>query len=418
MKHAFTVPDNPLLQGIKVIGIGKHGSKPLPADQIAAISEYLSAGGEVPIQKGAFYGSLLAKEPTSEEQQLLVGEGTDAADIYNALCADAPAAMQAIGVKLLRKQYLSAAEARTLGSFLFSDAPGETFRGMAASMLRMRYETDEEYQGLMEAAVATYSPGFQDARPTAELVVQLAEPFDGVEHSYMITPILAQAFQQAGYRVVVAMGRSAGPKYTLNTRDIYQELAGQFMQQSSDLAQPVPEFGWALDQQLLSPALDKWVDRRRLIFKRPFLATLEKVLNPCQASILVTSVFHITYIQKMITLAGMAGFSGVIVLKRGLEGTLAPSVAKASGITCAVRQQDGSFLTQSFEASQEALSAYRAGADDLVPDPTAEANAQLIRQFISQGFTGNEDFDKRASLALALYRQGLDWIRANSLLNA
>ncbi|GAA4442899.1 hypothetical protein GCM10023188_43120 [Pontibacter saemangeumensis] len=411
MKNSYIVPDNPLLQGIKVIGIGKHGSKPLPVDQIEAILTYLSAEDEVPIQKGAFYGSLLAKEPTVEEQRLLLGNGGETARLYDSLCADAPDDMKAIGVKLLGKQHLNTAEARTLGRFLFSDAAGETFRGMAASMLRMRYETDEEYQGLLEAAVSTYSPGFRDALPAREAVIQLAEPFDGVEHSYMITPLLAQVFQQAGFPVVVTMGRSAGPKYALNTLEIYQELGAEFMQQSPDVAQPAPEFGWALDQRLLSPALDRWVDRRRLIFKRPFLATLEKVLNPCKASILVTSVFHITYIEKMITLAGMAGFSGVIVLKRGLEGTLAPSIAKASGITCAVRQQDGSFLTQSFEASHEAFSAYRAGTDEVVQNPTAEANIRLIRQFISQGFTGNEDFDKRVNLATALYKQGLAWIR-------
>ena len=82
------------------------------------------------------------------------------------------------------------------------------------------------------------------------------------------------------------------------------------------------------------------------------------------------------------------------------------------------RQQDGSFLTQAFEASQEAFSAYRTGADDIVPHPTAEVNFQLIRQFSSQGFTGNEDFDKRVRLAIAIYRQGLEWIKANSPLYA
>lgn len=396
-----------------MIGIGKHGSKPLPADQIEAIAAYLSEEKEVPIQKGAFYGSLLAKGPTAEEQRLLPEAGQDAEVIYNMLCADAPARMQGIGLKLLRKQHLSPDEARTLGEFLFSDEPGETFRGMAASMLRMRYETDEEYQGLMEAAVSTYNPAFREAPSLQERVIQLAEPFDGVEHSFMITPILGRVFQQEGYPVVVTMGRSAGPKYALNTLDLYQELAGQFMQQNNDLTLAAPEYGWALDQRLLSPALDQWVNRRRLLFKRPFLATLEKVLNPCQADILVTSVFHITYIEKMITLAGMAGFTGVIVLKRGLEGSLAPSIAKASGITCAVRQQDGSFLTQSFEANQEAFSTYRAEADALVQDTNAEMNAQLIRQFLSQGFTGEEDFDKRVNLAIALYRQGLEWIQQN-----
>ena len=50
-------------------------------------------------------------------------------------------------------------------------------------------------------------------------------------------------------------------------------------------------YGWVLDQKALSSALDRWVDRRRVLLKRPFLATLEKVLNPCRAKILVTSVF-------------------------------------------------------------------------------------------------------------------------------
>jgi anthranilate phosphoribosyltransferase len=414
MKNSYTVVDNPLLQGIKVIGIGKHGSKPLPAAQIETIAAYLSEEGGTPIQKGGFYGSLLAKGPTEEERHLLIGEGRNAEDIYETLCADAPAHMRAIGVKLLRKEHLSTEEARELGKFLFSDLPGETLRGMAASMLRMRYETDEEYQGLMEAAVSSYSPGFHEAPSARGPVIQLAEPFDGVEHSFMITPLLARVFQQAGFPVVVTMGRSAGPKYALNALDLYQELAGQFIYRISDLVQPAPEFGWALDQRVLSPALDEWVDRRRLIFKRPFLATLEKVLNPCKASILMTSVFHITYIEKMITLAGMAGFSGVIVLKRGLEGSLAPSIAKASGITCAVRRQDGSFLTESFEATHDTFSAYRAGADAVIQEPTAEANAQLIRQFISQGLTGEEDFDKRVGLATALYRKGLEWIIDNA----
>ncbi|WP_114782857.1 anthranilate phosphoribosyltransferase [Botryobacter ruber] len=414
MEHIKAVSDNPLLEGIKVIGIGKHGSKPLPGPQIEEIFNYLSDKEVIAIQKGAFYGSLVAKNPTVEEQKLFKGKGNGAEAIYKMLCQDAPADMKATGVKLLSKETLNADEARILGNFLFSDLPGEAFRGMAASMLRMRYETDAEYQGLMEAAIATYSPSFRAAPPLDNNLVQLAEPFDGVEHSYMITPILAHVFQEAGYPVVVSMGRSAGPKYALNTLDIYKELEAPFLQQNSDLAKPAPKYGWALDQQVLSPALDQWVDRRRLIFKRPFLATLEKVLNPCHAGILVTSVFHITYIDKMITLAGMAGFSGVIVLKRGLEGTLVPSIAKASGITCAVRQPDGSFLTQSFDATHEIYSDFRAEADAVVEHPAAAANADLIRSYISQGATGNEDFDKRVNLAIALYQQGLEWIRNNS----
>jgi anthranilate phosphoribosyltransferase len=406
--------DNPLVQGIKIIGIGKHGSKTLPMPLLEEISGYIQTKEILSIQKGAFFGALMAKGPTAEEKRLLIdlcGADDNVEALYDHLCGNSPAHMKVIGIKLLSRDTLSVNEAQQLGNYLFSDEPGEAFRGMAVSMLRIRYETEEEYEGLYKAVVAVFAPGFQKTHPDSEAFIQLAEPFDGVEHSYMITPLLAQAFQKKEYRVIVTTGRSSGPKLALNPLDIYQAIGGEtFIQNIQSLPEVPPPCGWVLDQAALSPALDQWVDRRRLIFKRPFLATLEKVLNPCSAKILITSVFHITYMEKMITLAAMAGFVGVIVLKRGLEGTLAPSIAKASGILCAVIQADGSLITQTFDATHDNFTPFRAEADEVVEDLTVEENIRLIRSFQEKGFTGNEDFDKRVNLAIALYSTGLDWI--------
>jgi anthranilate phosphoribosyltransferase len=414
MDHiVYTSLENPLVQGIKIIGIGKHGSKPLPAPVVEEISAYLQSGEVVPVQQGAFFGALLAKGPTEDEKKLLLqvcGETDNEATLYEHLCTDSPASVRPVGIKLLSRETLTVDEARELGRYLFSDEPGETFRGMAVSMLRIRYETDAEYAGLYKAVLATFLPDFRKTPSNLKAAIQLAEPFDGVEHSYMITPLLAQAFQQKGYPVIVTTGRSSGPKLALNPLDIYQALGGSFIQGNQSLAETPPAFGWVLDQAAFSPALDRWVDRRRLIFKRPFLATLEKVLNPCGANILITSVFHITYMEKMIDLAAMAGFSAVIVLKRGLEGTLAPSIAKASGILCAVIQPDGSYLTRAFDATDEEFTAFRAESDDVVENLSVADNIRLVRHFDKNGFTGNDDFDKRVNLAVALYGKGLDWI--------
>jgi anthranilate phosphoribosyltransferase len=146
------------------------------------------------------------------------------------------------------------------------------------------------------------------------------------------------------------------------------------------------------------------------MLKRPFLATMEKVLNPCGASILITSVFHITYLEKMITLADMTGFTAVIVLKRGLEGTLAPSTARASGILCAARQQDGTWKTHSIAADTVAFSAFRSAADEVVAPLHAGDNLSLIRRFTEKGQTGNTDFDNRINLSIALYAKGMEWL--------
>ena len=417
MNQIYTTTDNPVVQGIKTIGIGKHGSKPLPLPLLDEIVAYLETPDVVPIQKGAFYGALMAKGPTEEEQKLLKKPGSDSLlsyeELYRQLCPDSPPEMEELGIKLLKKELLTEEEARILGDYLFSDLPGETFRGMAVSMLRIRYETEEEYKGLQDAAAATFSPGFKENVPAPAFTIQLAEPFDGVEHSYMITPLIANALQKKGYPVVVSMGRSSGPKLSLDTLDIYKGLNASFLKGNQQLQEGSPLYGWALDQKDLSPALDQWVDRRRLIFKRPFLATSEKVLNPCRAKILITSVFHITYMEKMVHLAEMTGFSGVIVLKRGLEGSLAPSLSKASGILCAARQADGSFATTTFDAGEEAFAAFRAETDDIVDPLRLEDNLDLIRKYTQEGQTGNEDFDKRVGLANALYLKGLDWVTQN-----
>jgi anthranilate phosphoribosyltransferase len=404
----------PLGRGIQFIGIGKHGSKDLPEELVQEILLELQSKRANQLQMGVFFGALAAKGIAAHEYRLeaFLGEDTlrDPATLYQRLCPDSPQSMQAIGVKILNKLSLDRDESTQLGNYLLSNSPGESFRGMAASVLRIRYETDDEYLGLIRAAEATYAEGFQTAVPAPKTVVQLAEPFDGVEHSYLITPLLAHFLQEQGYLAVSMMGRSGGPKLALNLLDLYEALPPAFLTENHQLSGAPPPYGWALHQKHLSPSLDAWTERRRQMLKRPFLATMEKVLNPCRASILITSVFHITYLEKMVKLADMTGFTGVLVLKRGLEGTLAPSIARASGILCAAKTADGSWKTQTFDASTEDLSPFRSDQDEVVEPLRREDNLSLIHQFTANGHTDNEDFDKRVNLAKALYRKGLNWM--------
>ena len=305
----------PLGRGIKHIGIGKYGSKPLTSELLAECRAALVNPASHPLQRGAFLGALLAKGMTPEEKTLesVIGKGAFEHPTFfiNTVCSDLPVGLHPIATKLVRGANLQVSEAEQLGDYLFGKGACETFRGLAASIMRVRHETNEEYQGLMRAAERTFSPGFKLTPPAHKPLVQLAEPFDGVEHSYLITPLLGQFFQSRGYGSLSMVGRSGGPKFTLNALDLYTKLDCRFLQSNYELDTPLSAFGWVLDQKVLSPAVNSWVDRRKVIIKRPFLATLEKVLNPCQAKILVTSVFHITYQMKMAELAMLAGFDGV-----------------------------------------------------------------------------------------------------------
>ncbi|QJW91811.1 anthranilate phosphoribosyltransferase [Spirosoma taeanense] len=406
--------DTALGRGIKHIGIGKYGSKPLPPDLLAECREALMDPLAHPLQRGAFLGALLAKGPTPEEMTLeeVIGKRAFSHPTFfiSKVCPDLPEGMHPIATKLVRGHNLQVSEAHQLGDYLFGDGECETFRGLAASIMRVRHETNEEYHGLMRAAEDTYSPGFGKISCANRPLIQLAEPFDGVENSYMITPLLAQFFHKHNYGVVSVVGRSGGPKFTLNALDVYMHLGCQFLQSNHELDTPLANYGWVLDQKALSPAINHWVDRRRILIKRPFLATLEKVLNPCHAQILVTSVFHITYQMKMAELAMMAGFDAVIVLKRGLEGSLAPSTSRATGILCAVRTPRGHLFYQHFEGDSSTFASFRTERETQYDLPLAADNARLIKQFMTDGHTDDADFDNRVRFAHALYGRGLSWI--------
>jgi hypothetical protein len=121
-------------------------------------------------------------------------------------------------------------------------------------------------------------------------------------------------------------------------------------------------------------------------------------------------VFHIPYLEKMVELAAMAGFDGVIVLKRGVEGSLAASLAKATGILCAAKMADGSFITKSIDANNDDFVQYKADADEIIENLSSEKNIEYINKYIIHGKTGNSDFDNRVALSIELYKQGLKWI--------
>jgi len=408
--------DTVLGRGIKHIGIGKHGSKPLPPDLLAECRTALTDSATHPLQRGAFLGAMIAKGPTPDELILedVIGKGAFSHPTFfvNKVCPDLPLGLLPIATKLVRGHHLQVSEAEQLGDYLFGNGPCEAFRGLAASILRVRHETNDEYQGLMRAAERTFSPPFK-TKPSIKLpLIQLAEPFDGVENSYLITPLLASFFLKRGYGPVSMVGLSGGPKFTLNALDLFMHLNCEFLLGNQELGTPPEHYGWVLNQNALSPALARWTDRRRIILKRPFLATLEKVLNPCHARILVTSVFHITYQMKMAELAMLAGFDGVMVLKRGLEGSLSPSTSRASGLLCAVRKPDGHLFFQHFESDQPAFAPFRTDADTLHPQPTPMNNARLVRQFWENGQTPDADFDNRVHFAHAIYGRGLTWVES------
>lgn len=413
-----TIPNDPAINvGIKTVGVGKKGSQDLTDQQARSILDDLKSGTVSDAAKGAFFAGLVLKglAPPEKilEQAFPPGTLNNPISLAKYLTAGTPDFVQEACAKLLQGQELSKDEAYGFGQFLLSAAPGDTARGIAVSALRVRYETPDEYEGLLKAMQETIKPAFRSPVPAGPPVLQLAEPFDGVDHSYMITPLLARALRQFNCRVITMTGRNSGPKLIFNSLDIVQALGIKPAAANAELANPQPDTGWVVNQTELSPALDRWVDLRRQTIKRPFFATLEKFLNPAQARIIITSAFHPPYSEKMTTIAQRAGFPGSIVVRNGIEGTLAFGLKRPVKMLCSARRKDGTYHQEEIVVDPVALLGFEVPLEERIENPTARDNAQLIREFINTGKTSNPLFDLRVKATVAGLRQAIEWVEKN-----
>ena len=412
MAIVLDIREDAIRRGIRTVGVGKKGSKSLSGPLAQEITEDLKAGKVTPASAGAFFAGLFYKGITPEEEVLeqifpVPGVLKDPRLLVKALASDAPDFVQDICLRLLSDQTLDKNTAYRLGQFLLSDAPGDGARGLIASLLRVRYETDDEYEGLLTAINETIVPAFRAPVPSGDSIIQMAEPFDGNDHSYMVTPLLGRYAQGLGYRVVHLTGRNSGPKSVYNLLDVADALAVPYARGNADLGNLKPEYGWFIRQKDLSPAVDRWVDIRRQTIKRPFLATLEKFLNPATASIVVTSAFHPPYGEKMRTVSERAGFAGVVVVRNGMEGGLGFPLLRSAKILLSARQKDGSYLRHEMDFDAGVKIEVEEKRERLL----ASENARLIEQYARAGSSGDKHFDLRTRATCAGLHQALEWLK-------
>ncbi len=234
-------------RGIKSVGIGKRGSKSLDPQLIEDILIDIKSGNVPAIVQGVFFGALFLKGITEEERQIedafAPGILNDPQQLTETLTGESPDFVKTICARLFKGETLAKEEAERLGDFLFSDQPGDGARGIIASILRVRYETPAEYEGLLTSMQKTIEDPFRAPVPNGLPIIQMAEPFDGVDHSNLITPLTAQFIQRLNFRVVSLVGRNSGPKFGNNLLDLAKSLKGSFLTKNDDLADENPAFG-------------------------------------------------------------------------------------------------------------------------------------------------------------------------------
>ncbi len=368
-------------EGIQNIGTGKRPVDCTPELVQEIITDIQEDRAPKSIQ-GAFLGALFFKTPTTEEIRLEeVGSYhclRSSSAFINAFLSDTPIEIQGFAKSLLDRINLSKGEAQRLGLFLMQTR-NDFVRGFFASILRIKYETIEEYLGLMEAIEAT--DGLPEPRRVTDVnVIQLAEPFDGTNRSLLLTPFIIEALKNQGYKSLCMCGESSGPKFGNNLLGLGKAM-GQEFYMGFLRTLDIPDSGLFLSQNDLFPALTKWQRIRREIKKRPFLATVEKLINPFDAQIGLFSSFHGRYSEMILDVGLEHGFTKVVGVFKALEGGLTPSMARPVHITIATKNSRGIIQKDTHKFIPEDFG-YTTKKMENLENPTAQENAELIKKYL------------------------------------
>jgi len=333
---------SPIEEGILKVGIGKYGSEPIPDDLADLIINDLENPKIPSIQKGALIGALFLKgfESNGEKKIQNYFKIYHPDDIIQVFCKftkeNFPTLISLIK-KLLQQQTLNLEESFIIGNYLFNPDIPENYEfeiGLITTILRFRYETIQEYVGLLNSIENKFNESWTKLPETiANKTIIITEPFDGVERSFLYTPLIGNLLSKHNFIPIYIVSDNPGPKFHYNLKDLSILLGGVFIKSTEELIQRIQKnelnaYGFFIDINDLNPILNRWVQRRKLLKKRPFLATIERIFNPIKANIQIFSAFHPPYLEKTTEILQNKEIPIIYGLRRGEEGGLTFSFNK------------------------------------------------------------------------------------------
>ena len=334
---------SPIEVGLKAKGIGPKGLRPIERETLEGIINQLTNGEVSEELVGAFLMGFRVLE--KDQDQLLLLE-----DVLRANSSYLSPSLLSVSAKIgegspegpwvwvsdLKKGVeLSSEVCRQIVDFLIDPDEDAVVKAALLQGLRVKRETDNEnaalYGRLMEIC-----PVHQSNFP---LIVDISEPYDGMSRNDNLSLELGVVLSLAGVKVVLHGVKNLGPKYGKGILSrVDESIACNYALAQSSLK----EVGLAiLDQRHVWPEFHSLLQLRNRIKKRPFLATVEKMLMPLRGekNLLVTGYVHRAYRESIPAMLRSNGIDSYLLFK-GLEG----GVQLRGGGECTVYFEGGGSL--------------------------------------------------------------------------
>lgn len=319
----------PLEQALAAKGIGPKGLKPLSDEVILSLSEEMATGDRDVLSAVVLMGFLVLEskdgewnafdrgfdlygQAWSEELRCLYGMHRPSGKICEG--NDVLAWI----FKLIQHEDLSPEQCHGVVDYLLSPVGREVYKAALLQGLRVKRESDGENEALYKRLFSRA----QHVESDHDLIVDLSMPYDGMVRSIDKSLELAALLSEMGLSVVCHGVRGLGPKFGESVVTRFDESNGL----GFDLAlSGLDKLGVAIVEQKESfMDLFHLLPLRNSMRKRPFLATLEKMLMPIRArkNVLVTGYVHSAYRDSIPELISRSGYWDKMLLVKGMEGAI------------------------------------------------------------------------------------------------
>jgi anthranilate phosphoribosyltransferase len=226
--------------------------------------------------------------------------------------------------------------------------------------MRIKGETPEEMAGFLDAAHARVN-ALPDFQSKATVVIPC---YNGARKLPALAPLLASLLVQQGVRVCVHGTPTESSRTT--SFDVLKAMGHQPLSH----AHPAHDGLNLLPTEVLSPALKKLLDVRRVVNLRNPAHSLVKLMNPCQGpALIVSSYTHPEYALSMAQTFQLTQANAFLL--RGTEG---------EPVADARRTPQMDFFHKGVTHTVQAA---QAGALQTIPD-LPSANAQETATYIQQ----------------------------------
>lgn len=326
-----------LEKGIEIIGVGKIGSKNCSAELVDQLVMELKKPEVDQYHVAAFLGALWMKGLSKEEEKLRVFNPCDFFQNF-------PKQLKELFLIITQNENLSDQQAQILAEFLMSiqDQSLDPIRLLLTAALRIRHAQTNEYVAIYQELKKSFPHWCHRVFETSHRqLIQISNPTDGFDRSMPILPLLTEIALRYDMNCVIPVAPSSGPKFGYNDFHLAEQLQLPFIenQQVIDHLKQPQAYYYHLHQ--LSSVMDHWHFLRQKMKKRPFMATLEKLVNPFCADYLITSVFHGGFNEKMLEVAQKIGYKKIIIIFRGVEGSLCLSIARSTKVLYSYQTDQG-----------------------------------------------------------------------------